>query len=312
METKNCCEVFQCNKTECPAYRSDNQACWLISGTCCKDAIQGKFIDKMEMCIDCVVFEKNIATTSLKETFTHNRKMIKRLRETIFSRDELEIEITERKKLEMERQEREAFISTILEASSVGILTYKATGECVSANESVAKIVGATVDNLLKQNFYHIESWKKSGMLELAEEALAQGIEKREVFHFVSTFGKESWCSWFFIPFKFNNEIHLLALLTDISERIRAEEKLKENEERYRILFNNVSDAVFVQEISSDVYTPGRFIEVNDVACGYLGYSREELLQMSVPRIDAPETLANFPIILKRLFAEEHAMWEGN
>jgi len=94
-------------------------------------------------------------------------------------------------------------------------------------------------------------------------------------------------------------------------QRKQAEEELREKEKRYRLLFNNVSDAVFVHEVSQDVYMPGRFIEVNEVACRYLGYSREELLQMSVPQIDAPETLENVPNILKKLFAEGHAMWEG-
>jgi PAS domain S-box-containing protein len=68
-----------------------------------------------------------------------------------------------------------------------------------------------------------------------------------------------------------------------------------------------------VHEVSPDASDPGRFkfIEVNDRACQYLGYSREELLQMSVPQIDAPETLSNVPAIVKKLFTEGRATWEG-
>jgi PAS domain S-box-containing protein len=97
----------------------------------------------------------------------------------------------------------------------------------------------------------------------------------------------------------------------DITERKSAEEALQERENRYQMLFNNVSDAVFVHEVSKDTCTPGKFIEVNNIACQYLGYNREELLQMNVPQIDAPETLENVPNILKQLFAEGHTMWEG-
>jgi hypothetical protein len=43
-----CWEVFQCNEKGCPAYKSRNLKCWLFSGTHCRDAIQGQFIDKME------------------------------------------------------------------------------------------------------------------------------------------------------------------------------------------------------------------------------------------------------------------------
>jgi PAS domain S-box-containing protein len=100
-------------------------------------------------------------------------------------------------------------------------------------------------------------------------------------------------------------------LLQEIRERQMAEEALRASEERYRLLFNNVSDAVFVHEVSSAENTPGRFIEVNDIACQYLGYTREELLQMTVLQIDAPETIAVIPSIIKKLFAEKRMLWEG-
>lgn len=78
-------------------------------------------------------------------------------------------------------------------------------------------------------------------------------------------------------------------LVKEISNRKLLEEELREREERYRLLFNNVSDAVFVHEVSAEAYMPGRIIEVNDIACRYLGYTREELLQMSVAEIETPE-----------------------
>jgi len=100
-------------------------------------------------------------------------------------------------------------------------------------------------------------------------------------------------------------------LLQEVQERQRAEEALRASEERYRLLFNNVSDAVFVHEVSPEENMPGRIIEVNDIACQYLGYTREELLQMTIPQIDDPETIPNVPSIIKRLFTEKRILWEG-
>ncbi|MBU2649093.1 PAS domain S-box protein [bacterium] len=73
-------------------------------------------------------------------------------------------------------------------------------------------------------------------------------------------------------------------LLSDLERTIAGHEKrleeIKAQEEWYRLLFNNGNDAVFVYLPTRDDQ-PSRFIEVNDVACKRLGYSREELLQMS-------------------------------
>ena len=76
----------------------------------------------------------------------------------------------------------------------------------------------------------------------------------------------------------------VVTIYDDVSELEKAEDKLLEREERYHMLFDNVSDAIFVHEVSSVDFSGGRFIEINDAACRYLGYSREELLQMSVPQ----------------------------
>ncbi len=58
-------------------------------------------------------------------------------------------------------------------------------------------------------------------------------------------------------------------------------EELFESEELYRLLFHNSNDAAFVSLRRIDENMPGRIILVNDIACQRLGYSREELLQMS-------------------------------
>jgi two-component system cell cycle sensor histidine kinase/response regulator CckA len=61
---------------------------------------------------------------------------------------------------------------------------------------------------------------------------------------------------------------------------------LHESEERFRMLFNRGTDAIYVQEIKKGRY--GNFIEVNEIACQRLGYTREELLQMSLKNIEIP------------------------
>ena len=95
----------------------------------------------------------------------------------------------------------------------------------------------------------------------------------------------------------------------DISERKEAEEALKKSAEHFRVLFNGLSDAVFVHRVSDNL--PGRIIEVNDLACRTLGYSRAELLRMTPMEIDAPEGRFVAKPTMDHLKAHGQAMWEG-
>ncbi len=60
---------------------------------------------------------------------------------------------------------------------------------------------------------------------------------------------------------------------------IRAVEDLRESENRYRKLFNNARDAIFLWELL-DNNNPGCCIDANDVAVEMTGFSRDELLRM--------------------------------
>ncbi|MDL1963223.1 MAG: response regulator [Deltaproteobacteria bacterium] len=64
----------------------------------------------------------------------------------------------------------------------------------------------------------------------------------------------------------------------------QAEDALRESEERYRVLFETAKDAIFVSDET------GRFVDVNQAACEFLGYSREELLKLGPKEIDADPT----------------------
>jgi len=63
-----CWEELKCNKEDCPGYKSDDFRCWLISGTHCYDEIQGGFDVKIERCMECDVFSKNMEAGMWKET----------------------------------------------------------------------------------------------------------------------------------------------------------------------------------------------------------------------------------------------------
>jgi PAS domain S-box-containing protein len=102
----------------------------------------------------------------------------------------------------------------------------------------------------------------------------------------------------------------IVELLHDITSQKKAEEALRESEERFRQLFNNASDAIFLHELHDD-NSHGRFIEVNDAACRALGYSHEELLEKAVFDINTLSDKEAAPDITRQLISEGHALFEG-
>ena len=74
------------------------------------------------------------------------------------------------------------------------------------------------------------------------------------------------------------------AIFHDTTDKKQALLALKENEEKYRQLFNRANDAIFVYEYMNHGRS-GCFMEVNDVAYKRLGYTKEELLKMNIDDI---------------------------
>lgn len=87
------------------------------------------------------------------------------------------------------------------------------------------------------------------------------------------------------------------------------EKELIKSDEYFHILFDKANDAVTVHGFSEE-NIPGRYIEVNEIACKRLGYSKEELLKLSPVDIVAPEMIPHMKEISKILFSDRHAIFE--
>ncbi len=120
-----------------------------------------------------------------------------------------------------------SFYRKLFEESPVGMTIYDSSGQCLNTNKSICKIIGATEEQVLAQNYNHIESWKKSGLLEKVHEAVATNQITHKKFTVTSTFNKELTAIANFLPFTDNGESYILFTLDDLTEYQHIEDKLK-------------------------------------------------------------------------------------
>ncbi len=116
---------------------------------------------------------------------------------------------------------------TLINSSSLGITTYDASGKCILANESMARILGTTREQVLGENFNDIEDWKTSGLFGSACEAVASGNEIRQEINMINSAGEEIWLDCRFTPFYSHEEPHLLLSVDDITISKQAEVSLQ-------------------------------------------------------------------------------------
>jgi PAS domain S-box-containing protein len=91
----------------------------------------------------------------------------------------------------------------------------------------------------------------------------------------------------------------------DATAARRAEEALRQNEQRLRGTFDNAG--VGIVEVDQE----DRFIAVNDRVCEILGYRREELLGMCVRDITAPEDRSQSDLLNARLHEGQDERFEN-
>ena len=136
-------------------------------------------------------------------------------------------DITDRKKLEQKIQDGLSLNQIIVTNSNMGIMAYHNNGKCILGNQSAASIVGATLEQIMAQNFHEIESWKKSKLYDSALQVLTNGQLQKVQVSVKSTFGKVLNLECTLSQIIWNEEPHLILLINDLTELKKTEALLK-------------------------------------------------------------------------------------
>lgn len=182
-------------------------------------------------------------------------------------------------------------------------------GKFVEANPVASRLLGYTKVELLELSLSRIIPVERKGKTPSVPEQVLmadQGIFETTL---ISKDGKRIPVELRSQQFELQGKPMLHLIARDTTERMQWKDALRRSGEQYRVLFNIGYDALVIFGLSKEG-VPGKFIELNQIACTMLGYSREELLVLSFPNIIAPEQRADAPPLLEKLRSETQVVTE--
>ena len=93
----------------------------------------------------------------------------------------------------------------------------------------------------------------------------------------------------------------MIGMAVDITERMRAEETLRESEEKFRNVFRNAGIGMVI------VSHEGRLLAANGTFCDYFGYTEEEVLNIPVEALTHAEDWPSFSQALTNALTAGHS-----
>ncbi len=195
-------------------------------------------------------------------------------------------DITKRKKVEAALSTREEQFRVTFENAPIGACLTDADGRYLKVNKAYCEMLGYSEKELLSIDFTsisHPEELQQN--IDLKNIALASEINSFEMEkRYRTKTGKTIWVllKSSLVRDEQNKPLYFIAHVQDITERKKAEDALKESEQRFRALMEEASDAVF---ITND----GRLIDANTKALKLLGYSKKELQTLDLKTLFHPE-----------------------
>lgn len=208
-------------------------------------------------------------------------------------------DITRRKRDEEKHKESEERFNALFHHSRDCVYVLDLAGNFIDANATALRLLGYERSDISSLNILSL----------LVEEDREKGVRE---FEEIVRAGFQAGDSGYTLKSKEGGRIHvetrasvvyregrphsILGIAQDITERRRMEDALRQSEERYRTIIEQMADGYFEIDLA------GRFTFVNDAQCANLGYTRDEMLGMSSRQYIVEEKIEELYALFGKIF----------
>ena len=170
-------------------------------------------------------------------------------------------------------------LKTIIDLSPTSIWFKDTKNNFISINKAAAQIAKRTVKDVVGHSADEIFPIESSNYYKDDLEVLHSGKPKLGIIESATADGITTWVRTDKIPWydAAGDIAGIVAFASDITDNIKAQQKLQSSETRYRRLFESAKDGILILDAES-----GQIDDVNPFLIELLGYSKEEFLDKKI------------------------------
>ncbi|OPY37098.1 MAG: Bacterioopsin transcriptional activator [Methanoregula sp. PtaU1.Bin051] len=215
-------------------------------------------------------------------------------------------DITRMKAAEEALKASEQKYRDLINLAQEGIWVVDTEGVTTFVNQNMAGMLGYTTEEMIGSHMFRFMDGAGREIARRNFPKYEKGLQERVEFEFIRKDGTPIYTS------VSNSSIFdqsgrytgTLAVISDITERKRAEKDLRESRERFRRIFEDSPLGIAI--VSPDF----RFQMVNRQFCGMLKYSEDELLARSFTDITHPDHLTTDLVESRKIYTGEREVYK--
>jgi len=182
-------------------------------------------------------------------------------------------DITDFKKEEESLEKSDPTFRALLRNMHYGVFTFDLEGRFTFVNDVIVKRSGYPREWYVGKSLFDVVRPQERNTVQKHFQATARGEQVAPYeFSFLKAADEIAWAHISTTPIREAGQITgVLGVMLDITKRVQSEQALIESEEKYRRLFEESRDAIFITD------SEGRLTDVNRSFLKLFGYKKEEI-----------------------------------